>query len=615
MPPSLEQFGGNAVSLSTAIEIVQGARYGKAAQLAAIFRRELARLTWTNSQSKQCQRLLGCAFGVEERDFEMLVPLLSACGSDIPSHITVRGGDQPASSVIEASVRRTAEAARGGGLREYFRRQPEVEKWIALHSSELLEEICQCIGNRLEDADGIHRLLLATSAATHDLMAGVSGLCKEEDEPVLSFVGHCVHDIRRSLFYTTMRRTFECLKQRLSADACERVSADIRAKIQQFSVTRTHPEKVDNHQRWDTTRMYLQYLQKAQSEFDRCLFSEGNARAFPVLASILKQQCGNAQRGIPAEARALPWGQITLLEPSHDGQRMIAYTADGIENFSGIAVTDETLGVPTELMCTVPVLGEFPVLRYVISCRIDDGGKVHFSETDRFAPPPDTVEYHAASSVIHGADTEFNEHLVALWENHPSLFATLCDHGPLVCLRDVQNGTVVFCKPGSALHLSPTFGYEILSPEEMARLAQQCHIEFPEGWQALLIEGPREQAGEEEPLREPVAESEQIWRHRIREKIGKRIPSLQWIVNHLKPFGEVELSTKGKGSHGSILLVRPSSGVSRQTIWRTIEGTESISWALLWEFLERLGIDYRSFYESLSQEKRGESAPSQRRQT
>ena len=78
----------------------------------------------------------------------------------------------------------------------------------------------------------------------------------------------------------------------------------------------------------------------------------------------------------------------------------------------------------------------------------------------------------------------------------------------------------------------------------------------------------------------------------------KRIPNFAWMREKLSLFG-VRETTQGRGSHGSLLLERKGT-TRRQNTWQSLQSTESLPFAFLWEFLHQLGINEQEFYEQLT---------------
>ena len=77
----------------------------------------------------------------------------------------------------------------------------------------------------------------------------------------------------------------------------------------------------------------------------------------------------------------------------------------------------------------------------------------------------------------------------------------------------------------------------------------------------------------------------------------ERIPNFRRLVEKLAPFG-VEETTRG-GSHGTLRLHGKEK--RNQTTWYALRHKANpLPIPFVWECLERLGMEYQDFYESLS---------------
>lgn len=599
VPLSFEQLDKNAACLSTAVHIASTGDIPKESGLFMRLQRETDQYFSPGSRSHWCGRLLTRAFGVEEDDFGALIPLLSVCDGEAPPAIPVTGAFPPKKAVRHE--RNLDMALDEGALQDYFCRRSEVEEWVAAQARHFLCEMRQCLGTSLPDARKVSDILLGVSAAAHDLMAGLSEICGGSGREV-SFTAHCISEIRNAVVYTVFRRLLSEGAGQCEGDNWAAIAQGARKDIGEFCSTRFRPERMSARSAAEFIRRYLNYLLRAQDEFLLYLGNEKNTKNLPLLASLLTRHCGEAGGDEPDSQRILPWGQCTLLERSSDG-RVVIYSADGILHSSMLAVTDPERGIDTGIEYALP--GEeddvpAPAVM-AMSCRMDETGKIYFSDTDRFAPESEVAGNEETRAAIRNADAVLNKRLVSFWERYPELFGKLSEHGPLLCLRDTPQRMIVFLKSSSAVHLAPQLHCPILSPEETARVAEECSLWLPPKWSsfAMTLEPEEDNGQGTEQVPDASDVSDRAWRRRVRQKTGlRKIPSLEWIVEHLRPFGKVELSTQGKGSHGSVLLVQPS-GTHQQTICRSIEGTQSVTWGLLWEFLERLKIPYEQFYESL----------------
>lgn len=598
-PTPSDRLDKNAACLSTAVHIVTTEKIPKEGPLIGYLQREMDQYFSPSSRSHWCGELLNHAFEVERDDYAPLLPLLCVCDGEAPSPIPMTGVLKPADMIhLNHDLDRVLEE---GALQEYFCRQSEVEEWVAAQAQRFLQEIRQCLGSCTPNAVRVRDILLATSAAAHDLMAGLSEIYRRSEHEA-SFTAHCVSGIRNAVMYTVFRRLLSEGVMQPAGDDWATIAEDVRKRIREFCTTCFRSERVSTRSEVDYVRRYLNYLLRAQDEFLLYLRNEKNTQNLPLLASLLRRHCGEEGGEDTDNHRILPWGQCTLLERSSDG-RVVIYSADGILHSSMLAVTDPEQGIDTGIEYALP--GEedgvlAPAVR-AMSCRMDETGKIYFSDTDRFAPESEAAGNEETRAALRNADAVLNRRLVSLWGRYPELFGKLCEHGPLLCLRDTPERMVIFLKITAVAHVASKLDCQILPSEETARAAQGCSLQLPPEWSSIAITLEQEDENGQEAEQRPDTSdvSDRAWRRRIRQKTGlRKIPSLEWIVEHLRPFGEVELSTQGKGSHGSVLLVRPSS-THRQTIWRRIEGTQSVTWGLLWEFLERLDVPYERFFESL----------------
>ena len=601
-PISFEQMDKTAASLSTAVHMMAEGEIPKERELFRNFAHDLNVFFGPSNISNWCGRLLTNAHNEDKNNFGPLLPLLSVCDGEAPPPVPLPKEmpvDHPTMYVQELDA-----AIGEGALQDYFCRQPAVETWVAEQAEQFLHEIRGCLGTCTLTVRGVSDILLATSAAAHDLLAGLSDLCRTHQYEA-SFTAHCVGWIRNAVMYTVFHRLLDEGIDQQAAGEWNVLAQKVRDELKEICLTRYRPDRLSVRKEADFIRRYLGYLLRAQNEFLLYLANEKNSRHLPLLASLLKEHCGEECRRQANGQRILPWGQCTMMERAAGG-RTVIYSADGIQHSSMLAVTDPQRGTHTAIEYALPHEEEGVPAPEVtaISCLLDETGKIYFGGADRFAPPSGDPSQEDARETIRRVNAVMNQRLVAFWERYPGLFGDLSEHGPLLCLRDTPDRMVIFSKTAFVTHLAAKFDCPVLPPEETQRIAKECELRLPPEWSSMAIKLDQENGnghGMETPPEDSDV-SDRAWRKRIRQKTGlKKIPSLEWIVERLKPFGEVEWTTQGKGSHGSVLLVRPT-GTERQTIWRRIEGTQSVTWGLLWEFLERLNVRYEQFFESLEEE-------------
>jgi hypothetical protein len=115
----------------------------------------------------------------------------------------------------------------------------------------------------------------------------------------------------------------------------------------------------------------------------------------------------------------------------------------------------------------------------------------------------------------------------------------------------------------------------------------------PGPWAGLIVQQRGAVAAESR-----TTDLRKMWRAKIRKQMEReRIPNFRRLVEKLAPFG-VHETNRGKGSHGTLCMAGKEE--RNQTTWYALRHkVDPLPIPYVWETLERLGIGYQDFYESL----------------
>jgi hypothetical protein len=224
---------------------------------------------------------------------------------------------------------------------------------------------------------------------------------------------------------------------------------------------------------------------------------------------------------------------------------------------------------------------------------LDDDLKPYVNPVvDRYVPPPENdAEFEAARKALRGVDRYGQEELLELWERLPGCFHALKDHGPLFIAREAD-GDIILCRSSEEEALREYLGGRKGSDEDTAKVMRDYELSSKVAWVSYRIEKP---VSRNDCAPKDIDDRDH-WRSLIRHQVGKAIPSLDWIIDHLRNFGSIEWK-KGHGSHEHVVFERGGRTYVHNT-WKTIRGTESVHFGLLYEYLMAFGISEKEFYDT-----------------
>jgi hypothetical protein len=581
-----------AIWLDAAVKAVLGGAY-KAKELGRLLadsRRDLHRPC---TPVEFYRKVVQVAYRTE--DFEPLLPFLQAADAVLPFAEAVHPRD-PTPHDLEKFAREWLELAAGDGtLQEFSRPQPQVEQWIARTARRILEMLPRSACCDPCDEAQLFRLLLGAVAALHDLLGGVapyfrrviSAACRE-----VSFVAHAIAEVRRALLWTVVRDVLAGEDLREGG-----LEAFVRASAA-YQESRIKVYALPGQSAFSGVRTYIERLAADRDDLAEAASTLESLTLLPKLAACLRQ-CPWFEEGRVDEGgaeRVLPFGQITLVRPYGTKGRAVYYAADGVAHEAVVAHSgpDRAWAADEEVTPLLPP-ARGVTLGNVLSCRVDDAGKVYFATLDRLAPPPRDDEYREAARVVARIEASCTRMLRREWERYPELFARLDQLGPLVLVH-WPPGESLLCRVEIAAEIQTLLGCARQAQGAAEALFARAHLRPNGAWAALTLEG-RDTRRHTERER---------WRAVIRARIGGRVPDFAWLTTKLAAFG-VRETTRGKGGHGS--LVRAHGGQERrQTTWPALRKARPVPLHWLWEFLERLGISYQEFAASLGGETSGGAA-------
>jgi hypothetical protein len=274
----------------------------------------------------------------------------------------------------------------------------------------------------------------------------------------------------------------------------------------------------------------------------------------------------------------------------------VYYTVDGVAHETHIAHScpDPELAVDAILVPLLPATKGF-TWEGVVSCRVDDRGKVYFGPYDRLAPPPVDDGYRETARLVGRIEAACHRTLLSAWENYPDLFGHLDCHGPLVLIRTAA-ATVLLCRSEARAEIQSLRNWTPQEDADTALLLDRVRMRAQAPWAGFVLE--RRGKSFAESVR---SDERKLWRAKLRKQFEReRIPNFRRLVEKLAPFG-VHETTRGKGSHGTLRLRgREGETEKNQTTWYAIRHkAEPLPIPYVWETLERLGIGYQDFYKSL----------------
>jgi len=590
-----ERLGG-AASLEAAVNIALGAKHTTKKQLEHLVNQAISRYRNSWAFSMFCADVETYCYTT--KDFEPLHPLMDNCMEAVPSCITTYVHEGVTAFQLDSSIEDIQLATCCCMLDGYHRRRPEVEKWVDEQAEKITSLFLKSNGLRLDDSDRIFKQILATSAALHDLMAGLHDYCSMSDLPgrEFSFVGHCIHEIRRALELTVLSKIFHEREEQLSQSTLDETSLELNDRLDSFSERRLDlnriPSRLDPKRtaeaNLDPLKRFLEYLQSSQYELTEHVTTYLDYKELPDLASQLRTLIDDTDQH-PSEDRILPWGQVTLVKQF--GERLLYYTADGVQNLTSIALSDsEDEASSEEVYCPMtPQVDCYVSLPSVMSCHLDSDRRVYLSGYDRFAPSPDTEEYREACDTIGRIDAVLNQDLLEVWENHPAVFGQVTNLGPSVFTQNPDGSMHLLCPASFANDIALLIGSEPHTEEQTTELIDFARLELGGDWSSFTLQEAKEVATTSVTV-------QTSWKKRIRELVNRRVLSLAWIEERLGHFCDVHIARRGERSS---LIVTPPKGSQGNRYWRSVSNTGPVHWNVLWDALATIGIDHEEFYKSL----------------
>lgn len=584
---------GMAIGLDAAIQSVLRDRYNRERELWKILGESRQRVQTSGTPAAYFKRVLTLAQQIDGADFDPLLPFLQLCDELWPYSESVGPYEPPDETAVASTAELLMLAVSQGGMHEYFQPRPEVEQWIAHMADRVLTILRAYVDDRGEGGKHFIPLLLGTAVALHDLVGGLTPYfqrVQDRTRKEYSFVAHVIAGIRRALLSVIVRDFRTAVRVAAGQDVLPSLQGEIRRH-------RVKPYALPSRAEFQNVRFYLQRLAADQDDLGEVLANLGGIDQLPLLASSLRacpffNPRKSESRG---PERVLPFGQIVLVDcyGEHD-EHTFYYTADGVahETILAHSCPDPARTVDVEIISMLQPADGF-TLSAVLSCCVDDRGKVYFGAFDRLAPPAEGADYAEAARKAALVDVACNRALLDEWENYPDLFARLDTLGPLILVHSHQ-GKFLLCRAECVREIQSLRGWTPRAERETQALLERIRLTSQGSWVSVLLERQREEVPEL-----PESDPRRKWRALIRKRMERhRIPDFRRLVEKLAPFG-VEETNLGKGSHGTLRMPEGR----KQTTWYALRHkADPLPMPFVWECLERLGIGYQDFYQSLGEE-------------
>jgi hypothetical protein len=568
------------VCLDAAIQGLLRDRYSKEKDLARVLMESRRRVDTPGTTTACYRPLLSLVYGIEGADFDPLLPFLEACETLWPYAESVGSNEALNPPAVQSTQDLLLLAVAEGSMHEYFKPHPEVEEWIARLADRIRDVLLGQEGVGGGDRDRRLALVLGTAVTLHDLLGGLAPYfqqIQDKGRKEYSFVAHVISDIRRALLWTVLR--------------------DLPLEGDDFPQHRVKRFALPSRAEFRYVRLFLERLAADQEDLEEIAAARRDFEQLPVLAQALRG-CPFLDGAGPERKemdRVLPFGQIALVQmygPAHE--HVVYYTADGVAHQTHLAHScpDREQGTDVDIIPLLPADGGW-TWEGVLGCRQDDQGKVHFGRVDRLAPPAEDGGYQEAAQVIGRAAAACHRSLLQEWENYPELFARLDTLGPVVLVR-TPTATILLCRSDAEPAIQVLRGWRPQEEEETRALLDRIRMRTPGPWAGLILQ----QRGAVQPEHR-TTDLRKMWRAKIRKQMEReRIPNFRRLVEKLAPFG-VHETTRGKGSHGTLCLEGKEE--RNQTTWYALRHkADPLPIPYVWECLERLGISYQEFYESLA---------------
>jgi hypothetical protein len=587
-----------AISLDVAVQGVLRDKYSRERELYKLLSEARNRSQRTDTPAAYFKRILALAHRVDGADYDPLLPFLQTCDELWPYSESVGPFEPAEPATVESTRELLMLAVSQGTMHEFFTPHAEVEQWVGGMAARIRAELNAWAADGGVINQHLLALLLGTAVALHDLMGGLAPYfqrVQDRTQKEYSFVAHVISEIRRALLWAVVRDLSIGTKSQAEADS-------FLAGLENVQRHRLKLYALPSRSEFQNVRFYLERLAADQDDLEDAFATLTSYDLLGDLASRLqKTPAFTAPAGESRTAeKVLPFGQVALIQSYEDDgtEQLLYYVVDGVGHETVIAHScpDPDLAADAEMM---PMLqpGCGFTLGNVLTCCVDDHNKVYFSPIDRLAPPPDDERYTAAKPIINRIDTACHRVLLEEWENYPDLFARLDTLGPLMLVR-LGSEEYLVCRSECLRELQNLRGWTPQSNADTRALLERIHleVEVPDTWMSLVLDrqdNPQPELPEGDPRRK--------WRALIRKRMERnRIPNFRRLVEKLAPFG-VRVTTTGKGSHGTLL--RSGREERKQTTWYALRHkADPLPINFVWECLERLGIGYQDFYQSLEED-------------
>jgi len=593
------------VQMAAGISIVLGRKpHRKPQQVKSEIDLHVSSLKCSSSLARFCRDLIEHC--VQVKDFGDIEPFLAKAEEALSQRTIVHINENRKTSEVQKCIEEIGDAISRGVLNEYMKRQPDVEEWINQQAQKIALIVSQSKNLNWKDSETVFRHILAVSIGIYEITTNIQHITRISDEKTekeYSFVNACIAEIGQSIECTVIR--YLALLHHQNGASVEEVSELVEQLLGHaldFENMNFQSRRLPNDSKYSyvkrTVRILEKYIQnEIYNNISDLLFL---INVTPLAEDIEKEiDCSSRSKN---EVRALPWGPVTLVKPCKHTNASLVYTADGVKNISHLALSfDEEELTGLIIGYSNPLLRKTEEDKFDVpnafGCSLDSDLRLRgLDDCARLAPAPQIGEHDTTSEIIRGADHTLNTDLCSIWEKHPTVFAQVSKMGPIVLLESSDGCLYLIIRSKYAQNYSEASGASIHDAEKTKAVLKESRLKTFGEWSSLTLSEKQEESVTET---DNEVKDDKYWRRMIRNKIGQRVPSLDWIIDHLKIFGTVEQTTQGKGSHSSVTLHTSVNGPQKDTVSRRMESTESIPWQIMWEFIERMKISYEDFYKSL----------------
>ncbi len=481
-----------------------------------------------------------------------------------------------------------------GEMEEYFVAQPAVEHWVGETGRRAADMLLQRPETVRDDGRKTVEILIGITLATRELLNGVNVWLREfpkaHDE--WQTVGTVVTDIRHATYFTMLRHLVEETVGDPIPGFLDVFDRYLEHVFREYGIEGTESEEFKPwiekmHRDRDTVKEAFRVLERNSNVFPE--LAEGLLRCLPLDAPI-----------DPKYQRVLPPGVVTVVYPAAvENDARLYYTAHGTyqNSFIGLSSAENPSREDEGWSDRNEAYHEPYALEQVVGCKIDSAGKPFTDRSvDRFAPALMNAQWAHISGILQRADAFLNQELIDLWARFPQIFGDLMTVGPVILVP--EGGAVhMLCRAAVVDDVAKRLDTEKNDAETTAYIAQFAKVSLRDEWSSVSV-GQKETDDEDDlPGEKPDAERRKV-RQSIRKFIGKRVPSLDWIIERLAELGDVRTAQRpGRGtSHQSIVFTR--KGETRHyTTDPSIRSTESLSYKILYAILRTLHISEQEFYE------------------